>query len=157
MAVYALDGRRGARFPVKQAVAVRVDVEVAVHALHPVREMFVLEMNGLGEFLRIVGRDDVFVAVAQIAFAVVLEDGAENPAVPVIIGELRVRQFRIQLRNFFEKIQVAPKPARGGGFGIVADGFDEFLRRRISLLLGIHEFAVRFLIPPRVAEIRIHE
>ena len=134
-----------------------VHVKMAVGALHPVAKMLVLEMNGLGELLRVVERDDVVIAVAQIALAIVLEYRAENPAVAVVIGELRVRQLRVQLRNLFQKIQVAPQAARGGGLGIVADGFDEFLRRRIFLLRRIHEFAVGFLVPPRVAEKRIHE
>jgi len=77
---------------------------MAVHALHAVREMLVLEMNRLGEFLRVVMGNDVFLAVAQIAFAIMFEHRAENPAMTVIIGELRVRQLRIQLGNFFEKI-----------------------------------------------------
>ena len=46
------------------------------------------------------------------------EDGAEDPAVAVIIGKLRVLQFRIQLGDVLEKIHVTPQPARGRGFRI---------------------------------------
>ena len=90
VAIDALDGRRGARFAVKHSVAVHIHVEMAIDALHAVREMHVFQMNRLGKFLRIVVSDDVVVEIEQVAFAIVFEDGAENPAVTVIIGELRV-------------------------------------------------------------------
>ena len=96
--------------------------------------------------------------IEQIAFAILLEDGAEDPAVAVIIGELRVLELRIQFRDLLQEIQVAPKPARGRRLRIA-------LRRRCTssssvgfvLLLRIHEFAVGLLVPPGVTEIRIHE
>ena len=76
-------------------VAVNIDIEMAVDALHAMREMHVFQMNGFREFLRIVVGDLVVVEIEQVAFAIVFEDGAKDPAVTVIIGELRVFQFRI--------------------------------------------------------------
>ena len=86
-----------------------IDVEMAIAALHSVREMHVLQMNGLRKFLRIVMRDHVVIQIEQVAFAIVFEDGAKNPAVSVIIGELRVLQLRIQFGDAFEKILDRPK------------------------------------------------
>ena len=67
-------------------------------------------------------------------------------------------KLRIQFGHFLEKIQVTPQSARGGGFGIV-----DWLSCTSSASVGffcsvwIHEFAVGFLVPPGVTEIRIHE
>src|SRR5262249_7262500 len=44
MAIDALDGGRGAWFTVKQPVPVNVGFEMAIGALHPVREMRVFQM-----------------------------------------------------------------------------------------------------------------
>ena len=95
MAIDAIDGRGIARLAVKHAVSVDILFEMAVRALHPVREMDILQVNGLRELLRIAVRDFVVVEIEKIAFAIVLEDGAENPAMAVVIGELSVLQFRI--------------------------------------------------------------
>ena len=133
VAIDALDRRRVARLAVELAVAVHVHFEMAIDALHSLREMDVLQVNRLREFLRIVVRDFVVAQIEQIAFAVLLEDRAKHPAVAVIVGKLRVLQLRIQLRHFLEKIQVAPQPARGRGFRI-ALRFDAPARRRSGSL-----------------------
>ena len=106
-------------FAVKQAVAVHVRIEVAIDALHPIGQVDILQVDRLGELLRIVVRDDLVVEVEQVALAVFLEHGAEDPAVAVVIGKLGVLQLRVQLGDPLQKIQVAPQPARGGGFGIL--------------------------------------
>ena len=95
--------------------------------------------------------------IEQVAFAILFEDSAKDPAMTVIIGELRILQFRIQLGNFFEEIEVAPLSARGSGFRILLQRSTRFLFGWILLFLGIHEFAVGFLVPPGVAKKRIHE
>ena len=89
------DRGRVARLAVEHAVAVHIDIEMAIDALHSVREMHVFQMNCLGEFLRIIVRDLVVVEIEQVAFAIVFEDRAKDPAVSVIIGKLRVLQLRI--------------------------------------------------------------
>ena len=157
VAIDAIDRRGVARLAIELAVAVHVHFEMAIRALHPFRQMHVLQVDRLREFLRIVVRDFVVAQIEQIAFAIVLEDGAEDPAVAVIIGELRVLELRIQFRNLVEKLLVAPKTFRGRRLRI-ALGFDhQLVVGRVPLLLRIHEFAVRLLVPPGVTEIRIHE
>ena len=90
-------GDRGgvARLAVKHAVAMNVDVKMAIAALHPVRQMHVFQVNRFGKPPRIVVFDLVVVQIEQIAFAIVFEDRAEDPAVSVIIGKLRVLKLRI--------------------------------------------------------------
>ena len=118
MAIDAIDRRRVARLAIELPVAVHIVFEMAIHALHAMRQVHVLQVNGLREFVRIVVRDFVVAQVEQIAFAIVLEDGAKNPAVAVVIGKLGVLQLRIQFRDFVEKLLVAPETARGGGLRI---------------------------------------
>ena len=158
VAIDAGDGRGVARFAVKHAVAVNIEVEMAIAALHPVREMHVFQMHRLGEFSRIV-RDQSCCRrrSSRLPLRSCLEDGAENPAVPVVIGKLRVLELRIEFGHVIEKILVAPESARRGCFGIVHGGPDQLGIGRIVLLLRIHEFAVGFLVPPGVTEIRIHK
>ena len=104
-------GDRGgvARLTVKLAVAVHIGEEMAVGALHSFGEMNILQMDGLGKLVRIFVRDFVVLQIEQIAFAIVFEDSAKDPAVPVVVGELRVLQLRIQFRDAIEKLRVAPQ------------------------------------------------
>ena len=114
-------------------------------------------MHGLRELLRIVILDLVVVEIEQVALPIVFENRAEDPAVSVIIGELGVLKLRIQFRDLVEKSFVAPKSARSGGLRIFHCRSDELSIRRIVLFLRIHQLAVRFLVPPGVTEIRVHE
>ncbi len=95
VAIDAIDRRRVARLAIKLAVSVDILFEMAIRALHSIGEMHVLQVNCLGELVGIVVRDFVVAQIEQIAFAIVFEDGAENPAVTVVIGKLRVLEFRI--------------------------------------------------------------
>jgi hypothetical protein len=63
--------------------------KMAVVALHAFFEMNVGEVDGFPEAVRIIESDLLAVFVEPIAFAVVIEDRAEDPAVTVEIGELR--------------------------------------------------------------------
>jgi len=80
-----LDG--GARFSVNFSVAVIVLSEVAIIALHAFFEMDVGEVYGFPETVGILEGNLLAVFVQPIPFAVVIEYGAENPAVAVKIGE----------------------------------------------------------------------
>src|SRR4051812_26053963 len=114
-------------------------------------------MDRLGEFHRVVMRNLIVLAIEEISRAILFKDRAKDPAVAVVIRELGVFQPGIELRNLFQKVQVAPESARGGRLGILLNAMDEFLVRRIFLLSRVHELAIRFLIPPGVAEVRVHE
>ena len=108
VAVNAVNLDCGARLVVEDAVAVRVLLEVAVNAVHPLLKMYVFEVDWKprgrrrGRVARVVavldrllelGRRHVLHAVAarveHVALAVALEDGAEHPAVAVEVCELR--------------------------------------------------------------------
>ena len=93
VAIDAIDLDGGARFAVELAVAVAVLLEVAVDAVHALVEVDVLQVDGLLELVGIVEGDCLVVLVEQVALAVVLEDGAEDPAVAVVVGELRVLEL----------------------------------------------------------------
>jgi len=140
VAVNALDGRGGTRLAVKFAVAMHVGQKVTVHAVHPLGQVNVFKMDGFGELLRSVVRNDVIIQIQQIAPAVLLEHRAEDPAMPVIIRELRLLELRIQLGDLFQEIEIAPQPSSGGGFRIIPNRPHQFLIGRIVLFGRIHEF-----------------
>ena len=89
VAIDAVDFDGGARLAVDFAVAVIVLREMAIVALHSFFEMDVREVDGFAEAIGIFEGDLLAVFVEPVAFAVVIEDGAENPAVAVEVGELR--------------------------------------------------------------------
>jgi len=60
---------------------------MAVNALHSFREVNVLEMNGAFEVRM---RDDVVVQIEPVPLAILLENSAKYPAVPVVIRKLRM-------------------------------------------------------------------
>src|SRR5690606_13446877 len=126
VAVDALDGGGGAGFAVEEAVAVDVGGEVAVHALHAAGEVDVFQVDGLSEFLVVGVRYDFVVVGAQVVCAVFFEDGAEDPAVAVVVGELGVLELGVELGDFFQEFRVAPESADGGGLGVVAEGVGDF-------------------------------
>ena len=88
VAIDAIDFDRGARLAVDFAVAVIVLREMAIVALHAFFEMNVGEVDGFRKTIGIFEGDGVSVFVEPIAFAIVIEDGAKNPAVSVKVGEL---------------------------------------------------------------------
>ena len=98
VAVHAVDLDGVARFAIELAVAVAVLREVAVDAMHSFFQMDVLQVHRLAEFVRIVEGTIVVFLVEQIALAIVFVDGAEDPAVAVEVGELRVLQGLVELR-----------------------------------------------------------
>ena len=90
MAIDAIDFDGVARLAVEIAVAVTVLLEVAVDAVHSFFQMDVSRCTAFSNFVGILTGNGLVSCVEQVAFAVALEDGAENPAVAVEIGELRV-------------------------------------------------------------------
>ena len=93
-------------------------------------------------------RNNLAAMVEQLAVPVFLVDGAKHPAMSVKIGELRVSCLWIELSKPGEKGGVRPVAARCGLIRVRHVRECEFLGRRILLMLGIHQLAVRFLVPP---------
>jgi len=120
------------------------------------REMPSFKCTGLRELLRIVIVDLVVVEIEQVALRSCLKIARKTSRVRDN-RELGVLKLRIQFRDLVEKSFVAPKSARSGGLGIFHCRSDELSIRRIVLFLRIHQLAVRFLVPPGVTEIRVHE
>src|SRR5713101_981767 len=156
MAIHAvyLDGV--ACLAVEFAVAVAVLLEVAVHAMHPLFKVDVLEVYRLLELLRIVEGNNLVVRVEQVALAVVLEDSAEDPSVTMEVGKLRVLKLLIEFRctGLFQKGSVRPQTPNGGSLGIARLGAVLLVSVRTALLSWPHVFAIHFVVPPGVAEVR---
>ena len=129
----------------------------------------------LAELLGIVGRDDVAVGVEQIALAVALEDGAEVPAMAVIVGELGVLRLRVDLVvDVAEEVEIAPQAARRGAFRIAVEHLVRLGGARIALAAEAlllrrarrrqpvlrprpHQVGVGLVVPHRVAEVGVQE
>ena len=67
-----------------------VRLEMAVRTLHAFLQMDILEMHGT---LKVTVRNDIVFLVQPVALLILLEDGPEDPAVPVIVGELGMFQL----------------------------------------------------------------
>ncbi len=139
-----------ARLAVELAVAVAVLGEVAVDAVHAFFQMDVLQLHGLLQLLLVGERDDVAVLVEQIAVAVLLEDGAEDPAVAVEVGELRVLQLAVELRRagLLQERRSSHRPRAAAPSGFCASAL--LLKRRGRVLSGgIHRCRRPFRCPTR--------
>src|SRR3989442_13658209 len=110
--------------------------------------MDVGEMDGFAETVGIVERDLLAVLVQPIPFAVVMEHGAENPAVAVKIGELRGLQLLVKFgaADFFQNFFFVPEAVNGGALWIVFERSKALLLRRIALLFRLNLFSVHFFV-----------
>src|SRR5580700_4585435 len=112
-------------------------------------------MNGFPEFVRVIRRYDFIFCVEQIAFSIAFVNSAKNPAMAVKVGELGLFELLVKLfaADILQKLGVGPQAFCRGTFGISDRYFIFLLFRRIPLRFRIHELAVRFVVPPGVAEI----
>ena len=82
--------------------------------------MDVGEVDGFPETVGILEGDLLAIFVEPVSFAVVIENGSENPAVAVKIGELRGFQLLVKFgtAGIFQKFFVVPEAANGGALRI---------------------------------------
>ncbi len=133
------------------AVTVRILREVTIDAVHPALGVDVHQVHGLArlrrecglrigghlaefgqdafELLRIVVVDDVAVGVEQVALAIRLEHGPEDPTVTVIVRELRVLQVLVQVGDVREEIAIPPLAALGRALGVAVDTLEPLVIR----------------------------
>ena len=97
--------------------------------------------------------DGLPAVVQQVSLSILLEHGAKDPTMAVIVGELGVACPRIQIGDFFQKGRVGPVPPRRGLVGVRHHRASELFRRRVLLVLGIHQLPVGLLVPPHVTGI----
>ncbi len=93
--------------------------------------------------------------VEQVAVPVFLEDRAEDPAVTVEVGKLGMPRLRVQLGDPFQERRVRPVAPRRGLVRVRHHRAGKFLGGRVFLVLGIHELAVGFFVPPHVTSVRV--
>ena len=112
VAIHAIDLDGVTRFSVEFAVAVAVLLEVAVDAVHSLFQMDVFEVHRLPELVGIVERNRLVILIEQVAFAIVLECCAENPAMAVEVGKLGVLQLAVELgrAGFLQEVRVDHRP-----------------------------------------------
>ena len=152
VAVGAGDLDRRLHLAIDMAVAVSVIGEMAVDAMHAEIDMDRVEMHRLLEFLRVVGRDDVVGVVEQVALAVAFVDGAEIPAVSVVVGELGVLELRVELADLGAEFGIGPFAANHRPLGIAFECRAHLVAGRVFLPLRPHLRCRGLVIPHRVAE-----
>ena len=95
----------------------------------------------------------LIVLVQPVAFAIVLEDGAVDPAVAVEIGELGLLVFGVEVAHVAQKFGIAPVAFERGGFGIAQQRDGGVLGLPVFGLRRVHAVAIGLVVPPHVAEI----
>src|SRR5258708_5072252 len=132
MAIDAIDFHGGSRLAVNFPIAVIVLREVAITALHPLFEMDVRQVYGSPKSLGMVEGDLLAVLIEPVSFAVVIEDSAENPSVPVKIGKLCSIQSLVEFgtADFFQKCFIVPEPANRRALRIAFERLSALLLRR---------------------------
>src|SRR5713226_10391194 len=150
MAIDAVDFDRRSRLAINFPIAVIVLREVAIIALHAFFEMNIRQVYRFPEALGIVESDLLAVLVQPIPLAIVVENRAKNPAVPVKISKLRGLQLLVEFgaADFFQKCIIVPEPANGGALRIALERLSALFLRRVALLLRIHLVAIDFVVPP---------
>ena len=163
VAVAAVDLDGVAHGAVELAVAVAVLQEVAVDAVHALLEVDVLEVDGLRELVRIVGGDDLALAVDEQALVVHLVDRLVDPAVAVEVRELRrvqaVLHGVVEVGHVEQEVLAPPLAADDRALRVEVVALLFLLRRDVGLPepaviglgLGIHEVGVQLVVPPHVS------
>ena len=172
MAILAANLHGIGHLAIDQAIAVAVLRKMAIGALQPLFGVNVHQMHRLAgllahrrefrhavlaPFLRVVRRHDLAFGVQQIALAVALENGAEIPAVAVIIGELRVFQRGVEVIDIAQEINIAPFAPRGRPFRVAIIDGAHLLGGGIGLLFRPHLGRIRLVIPHGIAEVAVQK
>src|SRR6266852_3729892 len=155
MAIDAVDFDRRSRLAINFPIAVIVLREVAIIALHAFFEMNIRQVYRFPEALGIVESDLLAVLVQPIPLAIVVENRAKNPAVPVKISKLRGLQLLVEFgaAGFFQKCLIVPEAANGRALRIAFERLIALLLAGVALLRRIHLVAVDFVVPPRKPKI----
>ena len=113
MAVFAADLDSRLHLAVEVAIAVRVLRKVAVHALHADLGMDRTHVHGFLELVGVVVADLFALCIKKISLAILFEDRTEIPTMTVVIRELGVLGFRIDVGpNVFQEFDVGPQSAQ---------------------------------------------
>ena len=135
----------------------RVLLEVAVDAVHPLLQVDVLQVHGLLELLRILGRHDLAVLVQQIAVPVALVHVAEQPTVAVEVRQLHLLQRGVHVGRVLQELVVRPQSAHGGLLGIEAHPFQPLLLGGVALFLRVEAVPLGLVVPPQRAQVGVRD
>src|SRR5207245_11727030 len=107
------------------------------------------QVNRFPETIRVVKSNLLAVLVEPIPFAIVIENGPENPAMTVKVSKLRGLHWFVEFgaAHILEELFVAPKAANRSAFWIAFERFIALLFRRMALLFRIHFVAIDFVVP----------
>src|SRR5882762_2251510 len=133
-------------------------LEMAVDAMHAPFEMDIFEVDCLVEFLRIIEGHRLILRVQQGAFAIVPEYRAEDPAMAMEVGKLRVLESAIKFgrTRLLEEIYLGPQAPNGRALRIARLDLALLYRTRMTLLNWPHLLAIHFVVPPGISKIGRH-
>ena len=172
MAILATNLHGVGDLAVNQAVTVAVLGEMAVGTLQALFGVNVHHMDRfarvgadrhelgfacLAEFLGIVVGHNLAFGVEEITLTVTFQDRPEIPAMAMVIGKLRILVALVEVVYVAQEVEVCPFTADGCGFWVAIKNFSRKFCCGVALLFGPHARRVGFIIPHRVAEVRIQK
>ena len=155
VAVDAVDLDRRPRLAVELAVAVVVLLEVAVHAVHPLLEVDVLQVDGLLELLRVVGGAPACPAASsRLPFRSCLKTARKTQPWPWKSANCVFLSLRVQGGDVGQEVAVGPQAAQGRR----PRGWRAAISSRSAAesffgSFGYIDLAVGLVVPPGVAEV----
>ena len=75
--------------------------------MHSLFGVNILQVHGFFPKIRFIQRNDLPFFIQEIAFSILFEYPAEHPSMSMIIGNLRMLEFGIQLTGLFQEILIA--------------------------------------------------
>src|SRR3954447_14771596 len=107
--------------------------------MHPFFKMDIFQVNRLLKLFGIIRRYQGPVLIEQVAFAIALEDRAEDPSVAMEVAKLRVLEFAVEFgrADLLQEVEIRPQAARCRAFRIACCYPAALFRGRIALSGGI--------------------
>ena len=129
-------------------------VETSLVELGPIER----QGNHALELVRVVEIDLSARGIEEVPLAVHLENGAENPAVAVVVGKLGLLELRVDHGgDIAQKLSISPSATRRRLLGVPREGLHEFRVRWVFLRRGPHVVPVGLVTPHREAEVGVQE
>ncbi len=139
MAIHTLNLNRIMKLAIQFPASVHILLEMAINTVHPLLRMNVFQVNRLLraatliigrrradtrhgyytiELVRCIPWNHVIVLIQEVSFAILLENGPEDPSMSMIIRKLCMRKLRVQLADSCQEFKIAPVPSQRGLFRI---------------------------------------
>ena len=99
----------------------------------------------------------VAVVVDHVSFVIAAENGSENPAVAVEVGELSLTHLAVEIGEIGKELGVRPQAALAAFLRVGHAGANNLLSVLFRLAWRIHEIAIGLKVPPGVTQVAVHD